>query len=161
MVTIREVTPHDASTLVYLNDQSVAVTSPMDESRFHELLAISCLCGVAELDGQIAGFVLVMRHGANYNNGNFQWFSERLDEFVYVDRVVVAELGRGQGVGRALYAHVSAWAEHQAISAVAAEMDLLPPNAGSLNFHRKLGFHILGSRKLDSGKTVSMQVKRF
>jgi predicted GNAT superfamily acetyltransferase len=38
-----------------------------------------------------------------------------------------------------------------------AEMDIDPPNAHSVHFHRMLGFAEIGQRTLDSGKRVSMQ----
>jgi len=53
------------------------------------------------------------------------------------------------------------WAQQQGLLQIAAEMDLMPPNEDSLKFHQKRGFVAIGSRELESGKTVSMQVKNF
>lgn len=145
--------------IVALNDKFVAVTSPMDAARFQHLFDVSSLCIVAENDGKVVGFVLAMTRGDAYENGNFQWFDERLNRYVYIDRIVVSEDGRGHGVGRQLYAYVIDWAQQQGLLQIAAEMDLIPPNEDSLKFHQKRGFIALGTRDLDSGKTVSMQVK--
>ncbi len=145
--------------IVALNDRFVAVTSPMDAARFQHLFDVSSLCIVAENDGKVIGFVLAMTQGDAYENGNFQWFDERLNRYVYIDRIVVSEDGRGHGVGSQLYAYVVDWAQQQGLLQIAAETDLIPPNEDSLKFHQNRGFVALGTRVLDSGKTVSMQVK--
>jgi predicted GNAT superfamily acetyltransferase len=94
-----------------------------------------------------------------YENGNFQWFAERLRRFIYIDRVVVSSGCRNQGIGSALYAHALSWAKQAGLLSLVAEMDLDPPNIGSLNFHKNKGFVQLGTRVLDSAKTVSMQAR--
>lgn len=158
MIHLRDATLADTATIVALNEDVVAVTSPMDDARFHHLFQLSDYCIVAEKEGEVIGFVLAMKAGAAYENGNFDWFGQRLDAFVYIDRIVISEAGRGHGIGGKLYAHVAEAAKATGCTVMAAEMDLEPPNVGSLNFHEKAGFTKLGTRALDSGKIVSMQV---
>lgn len=159
MVTLRPATRADTARIVALNEAVVAVTSPMDDARCHHLLALADPCVVAEQDGAVIGFVLAMQSGAAYANDNFTWFSARLSSFVYIDRIVISEAGRGLGLGTRLYDHVSEIATAKGRLVMAAEMDLDPPNEGSLRFHKRHGFVALGSRVLVSGKTVSMQIK--
>lgn len=159
MITLRAPVPEDTPTIVALNEAVVAVTSPMDAARFLYLLEVSDFCIVAEEDGAVIGFVIAMQNGAAYENANFEWFSERLNRFVYIDRIVIGENGRGKGLGKQLYAHVAAAAKADGRLVMAAEMDLVPPNEGSLGFHRKNGFFGLGERTYDTGKVVSMQIK--
>lgn len=161
MMKIYPATLAHTDDIVALNDVFVAVTSPMDAARFQHLFDVSSLCIVAENDGKIVGFVLAMTQGDAYENGNFQWFNDRLNRYVYIDRIVVSEDGRGHGVGSQLYAYVFDWAQQQDLLQIAAEMDLIPSNEGSLKFHQKRGFVALGSRVLDNGKTVSMQIKNI
>ena len=157
MIRLRDATLADTATIVALNRDVVAVTSPMDDARFHHLFELSDYCIVAEKEGQVLGFVLAMTAGAAYENANFDWFGQRLDKFVYIDRIVISKDGRGHGIGGKLYGHVAEAAKATGCTVMAAEMDLEPPNVGSLNFHEKTGFVKLGSRALDSGKIVSMQ----
>jgi predicted GNAT superfamily acetyltransferase len=145
--------------MVALNAAVEAVTSPMDNARCDTLLALSTWCTVAERDGLVVGFILAMQHGAAYDNGNFRWFADRLNRFVYIDRIVIGAGARGLGLGRALYDDLSGAARRQGNLLLAAEMDLVPANPGSIAFHRAYGFVELGQRRLDSGKIVSMQVK--
>lgn len=158
MIHLRTATLADTAAIVAMNADVVAVTSPMDAARFAHLFAICEYCIIAE-DGDVpVGFVLAMRDGAAYENGNYDWFLKRLGRFVYIDRIVISEAGRGQGVGGLLYEYVAKVAKESGALVMAAEMDLEPPNIGSLQFHKKIGFNELGSRALDSGKVVSMQV---
>lgn len=157
MITLRTVTDADTAAIVALNLDVVAVTSPMDAARFETLRDAAAHCIVAEQGGEVVGFVLAMQEGDAYDGANFDWFSQRLRNFVYVDRIVISPAGRGHGLGRRLYDHVANRARALGCRVMAAEMDLDPPNTHSLHFHAKYGFGQLGTRQLDSGKTLSMQ----
>ncbi|MFD0857921.1 GNAT family N-acetyltransferase [Roseovarius aquimarinus] len=160
-ITLREATGADAAAIVAMNAAVVDVTSEMDVSRLAHLLEICTHAIVAEKAGDAIGFVLAMEQGAPYENANFAWFSERLNNFVYIDRIVIAPEGRGAGLGRALYAHVETLARRNGRLVMAAEMDIDPPNTPSMKFHEAAGFVELGQRRYDSGKVVSMQIKGF
>ncbi len=156
---VRPATPDDAAAIVALNAAVVAVTSPMDHAGFRALVEISAFCDVAQQHGEVLGFVLAMQDGAAYANGNYQWFADRLTRFIYIDRIVIGDRARGLGLGTRLYDHAADQALRRGSLVMAAEMDLVPANPGSLHFHKKRGFVELGTRTLDSGKTVSMQIK--
>ena len=72
---------------------------------------------------------------------------------------MIGEAARGHGLGRRLYDDLAQAAVRQGSLLMAAEMDLVPANPGSIAFHRQYGFVELGTRSLDSGKVVSMQVR--
>ena len=158
MTILRAATAADIPTIVALNAAVVDVTSPMDAENCRVLMDLASWSIVAEVDGQIIAFVLAMRDGAPYENGNFQWFSDRLRNFVYIDRVVVGEGGRGQRLGSRIYDAVCDVARKEGCHLMAAEMNIDPPNLASLNFHKARGFGQIGTRRLDKGATVSMQV---
>jgi len=158
MIKMRSANTSDIPSIVKLNAAVVDVTSPMDEARCSELMALCTWCIVADRDGEVTAFVMAMRDGAAYQNGNFAWFSQRLRNFVYIDRVVVGEKARGQGLGRKLYDAVANAARAQDCVIMCAEMNIDPPNDPSLTFHRLRGFGEIGRRRLDKGVTVSMQV---
>jgi predicted GNAT superfamily acetyltransferase len=159
MIEFRTARPDDAAEIVALNDAVSAVTSPMDMGRFATLLELSHACLVAAEDRAVLGFVLAMRDGAAYPNPNFDWFSERLKRFLYIDRIVVGPAARGKGLGRQLYDRVGAVAKADGCLLMAAEIDIDPPNTGSLQFHEKYGFAPIGRRRYETGKVVSMQIK--
>lgn len=159
MITLRDATLADTPKIVALNDAVVEVTSPMGADRFEALFNLSSHCTVAEKDGVVIGFVLAMQSGDAYENANFDWFSQRLNNFVYIDRIVIAKAGRGHGLGCRLYAHVAEAARKNGCLVMCAEMDLEPPNEHSLKFHKNAEFVKLGEREYDTGKVVSMQLK--
>lgn len=159
MITLRPATDADTDAIVALNLDVVAVTSPMDAGRFVALRDAAAQCVVAEQAGAVLGFVLAMQEGDAYDGENFGWFSQRLRNFIYIDRIVIAPEGRGHGLGARLYDHVADAARAAGCRVMAAEMDLDPPNAHSLHFHGKQGFVQLGTRKLSSGKILSMQIR--
>lgn len=99
--------------------------------------------------------LLALDQDAAYDNPNFRWFKARFDRFVYVDRVVVSEKLRGQGIGRALYDALFSRAIAKGHARVVCEINLDPPNSGSDAFHIAMGFAAIGQAYLpDRGKTV-------
>lgn len=158
-ITLRPALRTDTAAIVALNAAVVAVTSPMDNARCDALIAASSWCTVAERNSLVIGFILAMDNGAVYDNGNFRWFADRLNRFTYIDRIVIGDGARRLGLGRMLYDDLARAAGRHGSLVLAAEMDLVPANPGSIAFHRKYGFVELGRRTLESGKIVSMQVK--
>jgi predicted GNAT superfamily acetyltransferase len=159
MIHLRTATVEDSDAIVRLNHEAVAVTSAMDADRYRELLAISDYASVVDFEGKVAAFLLGIGEGRLYDNGNYLWFSERITDYLYIDRVVVDGAHRGIGLGQRLYAHLFEWALSRQLSHLAAEFDIEPPNLASLAFHDRHGFVELGTRVLDNGKLVSMRVK--
>lgn len=157
-ITLRPGSLDDTAAIVALNAAVVAVTSPMDDAGFSALFALAAVCDVAERDGAVIGFIIAMDHGATYANGNFCWFADRLKRFTYIDRAVIGDQARSLGLGSLMYDRLGDAARRRGSLVLAAEMDLVPANTGSLRFHARRGFVELGTRALDSGKIVSMQV---
>jgi predicted GNAT superfamily acetyltransferase len=161
-VTVRPLTPADLPRVLELNQGALPAVSPLGLEALERLVAqCSMALGVEAPDGsatagELAGFCLVLEPGADYGSGNYRWFSERYDSFVYLDRVVVDEAHRGQGLGRALYEEVEQLATAPLFT---LEVNLRPRNDGSLAFHAALGFTEVGQQETDYGYLVSMQAK--
>lgn len=149
----------DAPVIVALNADSVAVTSPMDEQRLASLSAMSKWVTVAQLDNHVVGFLLAFTAGADYDSVNYRWFSERLRQFVYIDRIVIGAAHRGAGLGQLFYTELQSNARNSGLHWLAAEMNLLPPNEASLRFHQRAGFVEVGTLALTQAKLMSMQVR--
>jgi predicted GNAT superfamily acetyltransferase len=101
-----------------------------------------------------AAFLLAFEQADAYEGGHFMWFRRRLDRFLYIDRVVVAQDRRRHGLGRLLYADVFQLAQQLGHTSVVCEVNVLPPNPTSDKFHAALGFEELGRAAMDGGAKV-------
>ncbi len=145
-LVIRAAIPSDREGVVALNNSAVPhVNAPTDE-QFSWLISESAYYRVAELDGRIAGFVLAVPHGTAYWSDNYKWFTDRYDRFLYVDRLVVGAHARRAGVGRALYRDLATFARDR-WPRVTLEVNVRPPNPGSIAFHEAMGFRRVGGRE--------------
>ena len=155
----RPATPADFAAVLALNAESEHFLSPLTALRLASLHGQSEGHWVIEAAGEVVGFVLVFREGADYDSVNYRWFAARYSQFLYVDRVVVAAGHQGRGVGAQLYRLVFAHAAATGVALVAAEYDVEPPNPASARFHQGLGFREVGRQALAGGrKSVSLQV---
>jgi predicted GNAT superfamily acetyltransferase len=150
---LRPLREGDLEALVAINDgayPAVPIT-PLDE--FAELLRMGDVVLVVD-DGAPAGFLLTMSPGLDYASENYRWFSARSSEFLYIDRIVLAPRIQGLGLGRRLYEAAFEAARSRGASELFAEVNLEPPNPGSLAFHARLGFERVGEQPTKDGTVV-------
>jgi predicted GNAT superfamily acetyltransferase len=155
---IRGANESDFESILRLNDVEVQQTSQMDLARLRALDHLSVYHKVAVVDGRVAAFILAIRSGAPYSNDNFAWFSSRLDDFLYVDRIVVGAAFSGLKIGSGLYQDMFTYAKAKAIPNITCEYNIDPPNLASRAFHDKFGFRELGTQLVAGGtKLVSLR----
>jgi hypothetical protein len=152
---IRDAARADWPAILSLNEDSVHFLSPMDEARLAQLAAAACYLCVIEDSGKIAAFLMAFRKGDAYDGTNFAWFGERYDDFLYVDRVVVAPDFRGLKLADRFYDDLEAFARARGVSRITCEVNAEPPNPVSLRFHERRGFREVGQVPY-AGKTVAM-----
>jgi len=158
-VRIRDAENADFDAILALNEASVSLLSPLSQRRLAGLHAQAALHRVAEREGEVIGFLLAFREGADYDSPNYLWFAARYPQFLYVDRVVVADAARGQGVGALLYRDMFEFAAASGARLVTCEFDVDPPNPASAQFHARFGFREVGRQWVADGrKQVSLQV---
>ncbi|WP_291296417.1 GNAT family N-acetyltransferase [Elioraea sp.] len=142
----------DHAWVLGLNAAHVSETGPLDQAGLDALLATACHATVA---GPEAGFLIAIDAATAHDGLNFRWFAARMDDFVYVDRIVVAAAARRRGIAAALYADLAGAALALGRRALVAEVNIDPPNPGSLAFHARGRFHAVGEAHLaERGKTV-------
>ena len=156
---IRPVTIDDFVAIELLNHSVVDLTSPMDAARIQQLHAMSSYHRVIVQDSQIVAFLLVLGPDCGYDSMNYQWFDQRYDEFSYIDRIVVRDGFRAQGLGSILYEDLFAWAINQKIRNIVCEYNVEPLNEASRKFHSALGFQEISLETIGQAKRVSMQLK--
>ena len=108
-------------------------------------------CRIGEADALLLAF----DQDADYDNPNFNWFHQRFERFIYIDRVVVSPAMRGRGLAQGLYKALFSRAASLQHSQVVCEINMDPPNPESDAFHAGLGFEQVGLAILPAaGKTV-------
>ena len=141
--TLRNMTLADELAVLAMNRLAEQVTSLLDAARFAALFAVSDLKQVAQSNGEVVGFVLAITGGKPFENRNYRWFTERVEHFIYIDRVIVSPACRRQGVGREFYAAVFDAARQSGVAHVCAEMDLEPlTNRGRKARRRRVTFPV-------------------
>ncbi|MCG6117531.1 MAG: GNAT family N-acetyltransferase [Aquimonas sp.] len=158
-IAIRDVGEHDLDSVLALNNSAGQSILPLDAERVRFFMRHADYFRVAEVDGQIAGFLIALRPGTPYGSSNYRWFCEQFEEFLYIDRIVVAGSRRGAGLGRVFYADVTSYAEVR-VPILACEVFLEPRNDAALLFHGTYGFREVGQHLMaESGRQVSLLVK--
>jgi hypothetical protein len=150
---ITPVEPRDFRAVLELNEGSVQFTSPLYMDELATLVDQSSYArGIGE---PLQGFLIAMDETSFYDSVNYLWFRERLTRFLYIDRIVIDETARGNGLGRALYADLFAFAQDGGYERVCCEVNYDPPNPNSDAFHKALGFVETGRATMNGGlKTV-------
>jgi predicted GNAT superfamily acetyltransferase len=113
-------------------------------------------CWVAEAAGRVAGYLIAYHQDETCDGDEFAWFQRAYPSFLYVDQIAVAPAVHRAGVGSALYQAATAYAAAQGLGRLTCEVNLDPPNPGSLSFHRCLGFAEVGILSTYDGRRVML-----
>jgi uncharacterized protein len=148
--------PAVMANILALSAQHEVETSTLTSQQLRTMLD-SAFYVATGADGRDA-YLITFDQDAAYDSVNFQWFKARYRRFVYIDRVVVAESARGRGVARQFYSALFERARGAGHDIVTCEINVEPPNPGSMAFHKALGFSEVGQSRLGEGKVVSYQI---
>lgn len=159
---IEDISPLDLPSILELNQISQPHLSSLTLKRLTELAEMTFHFRVIKIKGIIAAFILGMEEGQAYSSKNYAWISERYDSFYYIDRIAVAKEYQRQGLGKALYEDVQSFAFKMKKPIMACEVNINPPNSGSILFHQKFGFLPIGEQNTEGGqKRVQYMIKNL
>ena len=159
---VRPVAEEDFAAVVQINadaEKHLNSQATLTVGDLRELRRLAGYFKVACVDRAVAGFLIAVRSGTSHADPNYQWFSARYPEFLYIDRIVVDSGFRGRKLGSALYTDLFSFARASGAPFGTCEIDCDPPNHVSSAFHAGFGFTEVGRHPVDGGKkTVSLQV---
>ena len=155
---LKSAAPEVLQRVLACNQADVAFTSPLDLPDLQGLIDQSLLALAEPASGS---FLLALGPQADYASPNYRWFQQRLRNFAYVDRIVVAESQRGQGLARRFYEALEARSRAAGLLQVAAEVNSQPNNPGSHAFHQALGYKALCDRDLSSAGQDGKHVRYY
>ncbi|MBK5267495.1 MAG: GNAT family N-acetyltransferase [Acidimicrobiia bacterium] len=151
---IRPLISTDVVDAVTLNNAEVPHVGPTDQEHLTRFLDYPGVVWVVEMDGALTGLMVACEPGSTYESTNYRWFDERSDDFIYVDRIVVAPSAQRLGIGRVLYKRLAA-AYVGVARQMTCEVNLDPLNEASMAFHVRMGFRQVAT-KPDGLKTVAL-----
>jgi GNAT superfamily N-acetyltransferase len=133
-MTIRPAEPSDSPALFLLARAfatSFAVEQAAFERAFAELLTQpEAFLTVAEMDGEVAGYVLGFDHLTFFANGRVAW----------VEEITVSEPFRRQGVGRRLMEAFNAWATERGAKMIALATRRAAEFYGTLGYEESAAY---------------------
>ena len=154
----RPLSQNDVPSMWSINEQGLPGTGQVSEQEVSDLLKLSTLSLGTFRDGVLLGFVLCLSPRTTYESLNYAWFNNKYDDFIYVDRIAVLHNQRDEGIGSKLYEEVISYSQENSIP-IAAEVNLNPPNPGSMRFHNRFGFEEVGILQ-HKEKSVTMLLRQ-
>ncbi len=161
MISIENSREEHYDKILNLNEQLVHFLSPMDLNKYQKMIQETAMNKVALEDDEVTGFMMVFSEGKSYDSVNYKWFEQRYEKFLYVDRIVISPKHHKKGIGKKLYEELFSYAKKIGYNIITCEIDIEPPNPGSLKFHNRMGFQEVGTQEIDSKgskKVVSLQI---
>ena len=148
---IAEISASNIGVLLELNNLHAQETSSLNDNQFRHLLREACY---SRSVAPSQALILAFDPQAEYYSPNYVWFCEHFSNFVYIDRVIVSQGSRRQGLAGALYQDLFNWAASRHYDLIVCEVNAVPPNPASDSFHEKMGFAQLGDSKPHAGRRV-------
>lgn len=162
--TISVLAPRHLDQVLAINNANAPAVGALtaDELEYlveHSLYALM----VTDVHGNdVRAFCLTFAKGAPYASPNYRWFSDRYDNFVYLDRIAVESQYQNKGWGTALYGAVEQYmVSDRTAPLLTCEVNVQPPNPGSMRFHQRLGFCEVGQQESKPGLVVSLLAKHL
>lgn len=146
----------DFAAIRAINAESVPAVSPLTPGDLDALAAGAAIAWVAEVDGAVSAYLMGYRSTASYAGEEFAWFRSAGGDFLYVDQLAVVSRFRRRGIGTSLYEAIEALARRERVPSVACEVNVAPPNPGSMAFHRRRGFVEAGRIVTRDGRRVAL-----
>lgn len=158
---IRDVVPGDIEAVRLLNESVVPQVNSVNSERMSWFAANADYFRVVENGHGVDGMLIGFRPGAAYDSPYYRWFCDRFDDFAYIDRIAITAAARRQGLASAMYRDFESRFCDQ-VPRLACEVNLLPANDTSLEFHRRMGFVRIENAVIKAGlREVTRLVKEL
>ena len=158
---IRPILPSDFLKVLEINNSNVPALSELTLEKLHYLVEHSLHALVVE-HHTLVGFCITFAPNAPYDSLNYLWFCERYEQFVYLDRIAFTSETQGMGLGKLLYQHIEQLMQESILEyPLCCEVNLEPPNPGSLRFHQSIGFKLVGTRGEGPDYQVALLAKQL
>ena len=154
---VRNIEDADLRRVLEINNANTPGVSELTKDELQTDLSNSLhALAIDNEQGEVCAFCITFDPSAPDAGDNHRWFAERYKSFVYLDRIAIDSNHQNRGLGALLYQaveqHMLKSAEH---SLLCCEVNLEPPNPGSLRFHKRIGFSECGVESTAPGYVVT------
>lgn len=154
---IRSIETRDYMEILGINAEAIPGVVRLDENELSRIVSIASVACVAVESGLIAGYMFGFDSGDAYDGEEFRRFGVEFDQpFMYVDQLAVSTMFRRQGIGSALYGHLTQRSRELGIYTLCCEVNLEPLNVASTQFHERHRFKKLGEMNTSDGRLVAL-----
>ncbi len=163
-LVIKELTPQYLAQVLEINNANTPAVSQLTikELEFNVLHSLYAIVITDSTEVEALAFCVTFAPGAPYASPNYLWFSNTYDDFVYLDRIAVAAPHQNRGLGALLYQTIEGYmVRDNTAPLLTCEVNLQPPNPGSLRFHARIGFIEVGQQETKPGIVVSLLAKKI
>lgn len=158
---VHDVSESELDEVLALNEASVPHVNSLTQRDMQWFLENAPYFRLIRREGQLAGFLIGLGPGLDYESPNYQYFCARHESFGYVDRVAVAARAQRLGIASRLYEDYAAMLRGFA-PVMTCEVNIRPPNEGSLTYHERHGFERVATQETAGGhKKVALMEKRL
>ena len=145
---IEQATKDDLKSILFLNQDSIPAVSSSNLEMMRHFLAISDYFKVCKVNGISIGFLIALLPEKDYNSEHYQWFNDKYDSFIYVDRIIFNKSYQNQGYGTIFYDDLINSIKNKSLD-IACEINTKPYNKQSIRFHKKYGFKEVGRKDVN------------
>ena len=161
-IILRDVAYRDLEVIHRINQANLPHVGSVSLTHMQYLFDRATYFREATSGDDIAGFLIAFDKSSEYKCLNYLWFKKHCENFIYIDRIIIASPFRRRGVALALYKNLEELACERQVPILACEYNLRPQNETSRIFHQQYGFREVGRQETESGKkTVSLQIKQL
>ena len=132
--------------IYYLNEENTPEVGSLPSVKsLEELIKMSSSALYLSKNREVIGFIICFRENSVYKSENYKFFNNNKNKFIYIDRVVVKDGYRRMGYGTMFYKRLDKVASEQLLP-ICCEVNSIPKNDVSINFHINYGFKEVGER---------------
>lgn len=163
MKGIRPLGPSDCEEVLRINAESQPGVAHLDRTELERLICLQNEHLVIEgPEGELVGYLLAFPSDTPYDGEEFLILAETSrGSFIYIDQVAVDAAVRRTGAASRLYQAIESEASRRGILGLTCEVNLNPPNPGSLAFHQRTGFNQTSIMETQDGRTVALMSKQL
>jgi predicted GNAT superfamily acetyltransferase len=158
-IVIRKLDAADLKSALAINEAAVPAVNSLSAERMLWFFENAPWLRCAVREDEVLAILFGFFQGSSYTSDNYRWFARKYPRFAYVDRVAVSDSARRLGIASMLYEDFIAGMPTD-IPVLTCEVNTLPPNPGSLRYHERHGFEIVGRQTTENGaKQVALLAK--